>query len=312
MKRHNHYMAYIAYSLVFILGLIVIAAMVLFRGDLATDYLEQKYTDNQSKFIEVEGVRTHYKIEGQGPYLVLIHGTAASLHTWDAWTELLAEEFTIVRLDIPAFGLTGATKERDYSIEFYSKFLDSFVNQLGIEKFSIAGNSLGGSIAWYYSTQHTDKVERLILIDAGGIPGRALPPIFTIAQNALGGYLLTKTSSRWFIQKNMEQVYFDDNKVTESLIDRYWELGLREGARQAFVDRARMPLQVHDHLLYDLQIPTLVMWGRDDQWIPVDNAYEFDRRLPNSQLLIYDNAGHVPMEEIPLQTANDARDFLLQ
>jgi pimeloyl-ACP methyl ester carboxylesterase len=302
--------------LIWLLLILLISSALLFgifyKADLSIAYLEQKYTDAESRFMDVGGIRTHYKIEGKGPFLVLIHGTAASLHTWDDWVKHLADDFTLVRLDIPAFGLTGVTRERDYSIEFYSQFLDAFVSQLGIDRFSLAGNSLGGSIAWYYATQYSAKVERLILIDAGGIPGRSLPPIFTIAQNPLGGFLLTRLSSRWFIQQNMQQVYFDDSKITDQLVDRYWELGLRVGARQAFVDRARMPLQIHDHLLYDLQTPTLVMWGRDDQWIPVENAYEFDKRLPNSQLIIYDNVGHVPMEEIPRQTADDARDFLLQ
>ena len=303
-------MKYFKYLIIALPLLLVGLVLMYVSDDLPADYLEQKYSDEHSQFMDVAGIRTHYKVEGSGPILLLIHGTAASLHTWDDWVQSLAEHFTLIRLDIPAFGLTGATQERDYSIDFYTRYLDAFVTKLNIEKFSLAGNSLGGRIAWNYVVKNPTSVEKLILIDAAGIPGNPVPDVIKLAQTSIGALILRHISSRWFIQKNLEQVYTNDSKISEQLIDRYWEMGLRVGGRQAFIDRANAHLDTDIELLQSIDIPTLVMWGRDDIWIPVENAYEFDQRIPNSTLIIYDQVGHVPMEEIPLITANDALQFL--
>ena len=142
----------------------------------------------------------HFRINGEGEPLVLIHGTGASLHTWESWTTILEKDFQIISLDIPAFGLTGPNLTGDYSLENYAHFLDSFLKKMRIEKFSIAGNSLGGAIAWKYATIFPEKIKNLILIDAAGYPRtKSLPLAFRLAKNKTASkFLKTVTPKSLF------------------------------------------------------------------------------------------------------------------
>ncbi|WP_185964315.1 alpha/beta fold hydrolase [Aliikangiella marina] len=307
----------------FLISLLIICCAgfaAFYQGDLPQNYLEEKYATQDSKFINVSGLRTHYQVTDQlhdkpnKSVLLLLHGTGASLHTWDGWVEHLAQHFVIIRLDLPAFGLTGPNQQRDYSIEYYVDFVDTFIQQLNIEKFSIAGNSLGGAIAWNYAATHQERIEKLILLNASGVPKNDAPMIFSIARNPIGGYLLRHISSKAFIRQNLEQVYSDHSKISDSLVERYWELGLRQGNRQAFVDRAQMSFNysIADTIerLSKIKSPTLIIWGEDDSWIPVKDAKFFESNIINSQTIVYPLTGHVPMEEIPEQTATDSLAFL--
>ena len=146
--------------------LVVITLLVLRTPDKSLDELKPLYTDQESEWLNVDGMQVHHKREGTGDAIVLLHGTGASLHTWDGWVERLDDHFEVYRMDLPAFGLTGPDPDADYTIESYVSFVDNYVTQLGVDSFSIAGNSLGGSIAWAYTVSHPSKVQKLILLDA--------------------------------------------------------------------------------------------------------------------------------------------------
>lgn len=308
----NRMKTVIKWSGIFILLGMVSLGVILYKSDLSLDYLEEKYTNSESQFIEVKGLRTHYRVEGEGPYLLLLHGTASSLHTWDRWTELLKKHFTVVRLDLPAFGLTGPNQQGNYSADYYNYFITEFTGKLDMPYFSLVGNSLGGGIAWYFTLNHQQRISQLILIDPSGVPKDEVPDIFALAQNPVTAFILKHTSLKSFIRQNIEQVYFQDDKITDVLVDRYWELSLREGNRQAFIDRANMAFQYPIGQLAEIRTPTLILWGEQDIWIPVSDAEVFLQNIPNSQLIIYPNVGHVPMEEIPDQTVEDSLAFLLK
>jgi len=272
--------------------------------------LKAKYTNAESEFIEIDGTQVHYRREGSGDPILLIHGTASSLHTWDAWTEVLDDSHEVIRLDTPGFGLTGSVENSDYQIPFYVDYIDKFLTKLGIDSFAICGNSLGGEIAWNYASKYPDKVSKMILIDAAGFPSDEVPAIFKMATNPLLAPIIKQLTPRSLIEKNIKEVYADDSKVTTQLVDRYYDLQLREGNRDAFVIRAKSYVhQAPEKKLASLNTPTLIQWGSEDLWIPVDQAHKFDQHLPNSTLKVY-NSGHVPMEENPMETVKDALTFL--
>ena len=154
--------------LLLIVALIAGYTALYWQNDIPVETLKKKYCNEQSKFIEINGQEIHYRDEGSGYPLVLVHGTSSSLHTWDAWTNELKNDFRIIRMDIPAFGITGETKDRNYTIENYVKFIDAFTTALGVDTFYLAGNSLGGEITWNYAYSHPDRVKKIILIDAAG------------------------------------------------------------------------------------------------------------------------------------------------
>ncbi len=300
--------------LVGLLVLLVLSFLFVRSPDKTLEDLKPLYTDSESEWIEIDGMQVHHKREGRGEAVVLIHGTGASLHTWDPWTDHLDENFEVFRMDIPAFGLTGPDPDKDYTIDGYVTFVNDYVQKLGVDSFSIGGNSLGGYIAWAYAVKYPEKVNKLILLDAAGYPqqGKTDALAFKVASNPFLSPLMKQITPKSFIRKNLEQVYSDDSKITDALVDRYYDLALREGNRQAFIDRVHTTHEDLSPSIASITCPTLIMWGKDDSWVDLDNAHKFEKDIQGSELIIYDGVGHVPMEEAPNQTAKDALAFLLK
>jgi len=273
--------------------------------------LKEDYTYSDSEFLEIEGMDVHYRRTGSGPPLLLLHGTGASLHTWEGWTNLLADSFTVISLDLPAFGLTGPHPERDYSIAAYVDFLEAFAKNLPLDSFHLAGNSLGGLIAWSYATAHPQRVEKLILVDPSGMPNEKETPLgIRLAETPVVGQLLRYITPKPLFAKSLRDVYGDPEAVSEEVIDRYFQLFRRPGNRRAFIDRARTKHRVPTEALSSISAPTLILWGERDNWIPVEHAKLFRGLIPDSEVITYPELGHVPMEEAPEVTAADVRSFL--
>lgn len=310
-KRKNSSRRFLVISLVFLAFLSYFMVYL----DIPVEVLKKQYANEYSQFVDIDGMQVHYRDEGLGTPIVLIHGTASSLHTWDAWTASLKKDYRVIRMDLPAFGLTGPNKTGDYTIASYTDFLSKFVQRIQLDSFHLAGSSLGGNIAWNYTAKHPDNVQRLILVDASGLPtGKPQPSIFKMAKTPVLNSLLLYTTPRFFIKKNIKEVYADESKITEALITRYHKLALREGNRQAFIDRAKIDFTPDEYksaaVLQNIPNKTLLLWGDQDAWIPLDNGKRMDSLLPNSTLKIFKNVGHVPMEEIPEKSVAVLLDFL--
>ena len=307
------YVKFIGFSL---LVLVVVLFCFYWENDIPLDTLKSKYTTAASAFVDVMQMQVHYRDEGNkndSLPLVLIHGTGASLHTWEESVKLLTDSFRVITLDLPAYGLTGPNPKRIYSQAFYVQFIDEFLKSIHVNKCIIGGNSLGGAIAWNYTYEHPTKVEKLILIDAAGYPmiSESKPIAFTLAQIPVLKHMLNYITPRFLAKKSVMNVYDDPTKVTEKVVDRYFDLFLREGNRQAFVDRMNFSTYP-DHLirLRTIKTPTLIVWGENDKLIPIENAQKFHADLPNDTLVVLEKTGHVPMEENPDRTVDAIRLFL--
>ena len=303
----------------FFLYTILILLFFLVKGtvysDISENDLKIAYANDASKFIEIDGMQVHYRDEGKGFPIVLVHGTASSLHTWDDWSKELLKTNRVIRMDLPAFGLTGPNKTADYSIKAYTSFLNDLLTKLHVEKFYLAGNSLGGNIAWNYAAEHPDKVEKLVLVDASGLPtNKPQPAIFKMAKTPFLNSLFLYVTPKFFIKKNMEEVYADGSKITDELVTRYHKMALRVGNRQAFIDRAKTDFKLGSKANYNklksINTSTLLIWGAQDNWIPLDNGKRMDSILPNSKLVVLENSGHVPMEENPQESFAFLNEFL--
>lgn len=296
-----------------LLLLVLAAAGILaafYHRELTVAELASDYAGGASRFLELDAATVHYRDEGAGAALVLLHGTASSLHTWDGWTRELKDDFRLVRLDLPGFGLTGPFHHRDYRSERYLELLDAFLDRLGVESCSVAGNSLGGHFAWRYALHRPERVAKLLLIDSSGYPGMPGSGTLELARVPVLKNLLLRITPRFLFTRALHEVYADDSKVVPELVDRHFRLTLREGNRRALMDRMAVRQDGDEARLGELWQPTLVMWGGQDPWIPVEWAHRFAADLPNAEVVVYPEAGHVPMEEIPGPTAQDARAFL--
>ncbi len=306
------------FTLIFLLTATVLICLLFGYRDKSVAELKTKYATAPSAFVEIDGLNVHYRDEGDitdSLPIVLIHGTGSSLHTFDKWAETLKTQKRVVRMDLPAYGLTGPFPSRNYSIDNYTKFIEQFLAARGIKHCILGGNSLGGQIAWQFTVRKPEMVSKLILIDAAGYPiqSKSVPIAFRMARTPVLNQIMKFITPRQMAKMSVENVYFDKTKVSETLVDRYFDLTLREGNRQAFVDRLTM-VQTSDNLpkIKNIQQPTLVLWGEQDLLIPVEHAHHWHDDLPNDTLTILKNMGHVPMEESPKESLEPVLSFLKQ
>jgi pimeloyl-ACP methyl ester carboxylesterase len=284
--------------------------------DRPVSELAARWAPPPSQFLEVAGLNAHVRDEGLrggAVPLLLLHGTSASLHTWDGWAEALSRERRVIRVDLPGFGLTGPTRDGDYRIERYVAFVVALLDRLGIERCVIAGNSFGGWVAWEAALAQRGRIVGLVLVDAAGYPlvSESVPIGFRMARMPVLNRLLQWTLPRRVIESSLRNTYGDPSRVSAALVDRYYELTLREGNRPALAQRfAQAPHGLHAARIQGLRVPTLILWGGRDRLIPPDHAARFNRDIPGSRLVVFPDLGHVPHEEDPLRTGAAVREFL--
>jgi pimeloyl-ACP methyl ester carboxylesterase len=286
--------------------------------DRPVEELIDRWAKQPSQFMTLSGMQVHFRDEGprEDPVpIILVHGTSASLHTWDGWTEVLSEHHRVIRFDMQGFGLTGPHPDDHYRIEDYAETLVKLMDKMGIDTAIVAGNSLGGYVAWSTAVLYPDRVSKLVLVDSSGYPfqSESIPIGFRISQSPVLKYLLGNIMPRSVVKSSLENVYGNPEKITEDLVDRYFELNIREGNRKAlakrFVDTKAG--QLADRVA-ELMQPTLVMWGEQDRLIPISVGQRFHSELKNSQFITFSDLGHVPHEEDPQITAKAVEHFLHQ
>ena len=285
------------------------------NSDIPVAELKVKYQKANSEFIDIDGVSVHYIMEGRmddSLPIVFIHGTSASLHTWDTLSSLLKTNKKIIRLDLPAFGLTGPNRLNQYDFNFYNQFLDEFLLKLNVTKCIVAGNSLGGSIAWNYAIASPDKVKQLILLDASGYPKKDEKGSlgFKLAAIPVLNQALKHISPISLIRKSLEDAFYDKSLVTEKMVQQYHDMLLREGNRAAVLELFQHPMKTDATKIKTITQPTLIIWGKEDQLISYKNAALFKQDIRNSQILVLDKVGHIPMEEAPNQEATAILKFI--
>jgi pimeloyl-ACP methyl ester carboxylesterase len=278
--------------------------------------LAARWAQPPSSFIDIAGMKVHVRDEGarDDPVpIILLHGTSASLHTWDGWARALEGERRVLRLDLPGFGLTGPAPDGDYTIAAYAQFMGAVLDHFDIRNCVIAGNSFGGWVAWETALAHPERVDALVLVDSAGyaIESESVPIAFRIARVPMLNRLMEVTLPRGLIESSVRNVYGDPDKVTPDLVDRYYEITLREGNRAALVQRlTQAPLGIDENRIREVGVPSLILWGGRDQLIPLEYGMRFKRDIAGSSLVVFDDLGHVPQEEDPVRTVAAARPFL--
>jgi pimeloyl-ACP methyl ester carboxylesterase len=293
------------------------AAFIAWRvPDQPVSALQARWAPPPSQFIAVRGMQMHLRDEGprDDPLpIVLLHGTGASLHTWDGWTREFARERRVIRLDLPGFGLTGPSPDGVYTIESYVDTVLAVADTLGVQRFVLAGNSLGGYVAWATVVLHPERVDRLILVDAAGYPFRSqsIPLAFRIARTPLLNRLMRDVLPRGVVARSLRDVYGDPTRVTPELVDRYFDLGTRAGNRAALVARfdQTQPGSPAERVPA-IRVPTLILWGGQDRLIPLEFGERFASEIQGSRLVVFDTLGHVPHEEDPARTVAAVLPFI--
>ena len=301
--------------------LAIVAGFLLLRTpDTDRDEMIAKYGGADATFAAgPAGQRIHYRDQGRrdGPAIILLHGSNASLHTWEPLVKRLGADYRVVTLDLPGHGLTGGTPDKDYSAQGMMAAVDVVAARLGLDHFILGGNSMGGWVAWRYAIDHPERVDALILLDAAGMPLRAgekRPESnigFRILEYPAGRWLATRITPRALVESSLRGSVEKQGIVDEPMIDLYWELLRFPGNREATVLRAQLDREpAMAERAKEIAAPTLILFGKQDRLINATAAQTFNERIAGSEVVLLDGIGHLPMEEAPDATAAAIADFL--
>jgi pimeloyl-ACP methyl ester carboxylesterase len=284
--------------------------------DIARTTLEAKYAGKPSQFITLpDGTRAH--VRDQGPRdaraLVLIHGSNASLFTWEPWAKRLSDTFRVITVDLPGHGLTGAVPNRDYSQEAMLKFMEAITNALRLETFAIGGNSMGGRVALLFTLEHPSRTAHLVLVDSGGVPTKQVDPesfAFRLIRMPVINRVLLYITPRSLVFDGLNGAVSHKDIINDEMVDRYWDFVRMKGTREATIARVNIRDKRIKDRISSIKVPTLILWGEEDRIISVEAAYEFHAAISGSKLIIYPKTGHLPQEELANRSAADVRTFL--
>ena len=268
----------------------------------------------------LHGHHVGYRMAGKGPVVVLIHGMAGSSRTWQGVMRLLARDYTVIAPDLLGHG-ESAKPMGDYSLGAYASGLrDLLVGTLGIERATVVGQSLGGGVAMQLAYQHPELCERLALVGSGGL-GREVSWMLRALTLPGAEYVMPVLFPR-FARTGGEKVvaFFRNRGVRAPHIAEMWSAyaSLTETEnRHAFVRTMRAVIDpggqtvcAKDRLYLAAAVPTLIAWGDRDDIIPVQHAYDAHALLPDSQLEIFEGAGHFLHVEDPARFAEVLHDFI--
>ena len=282
--------------------------------DLDRAELEKRYVASSPQTIDIDGLKVHYKETGPlgAPALLLLHGFGSSLQAWDDWSVKLEQKYRVIRLDLPGFGLTGASPDHDYSEEKDLPILTHFADKLGLDKFSVIGHSMGGKMAWSLAAAQPDRVQALVLMAPDGFPETKdigtkpyeVPAIMGVIQYFLPKYL---------VRKSIEPAFANSAALNEALVNRYFDMLRAPGVRGAILDRSNQTIYSDPvPRLKAIKAPTLLIWGEQDQMIPSSNAQSYAGVLLNSTTVLVPQLGHLLQEEQPEKGLAFVMEFLDQ
>ncbi|MEZ5565981.1 MAG: alpha/beta hydrolase [Gammaproteobacteria bacterium] len=294
-----------------VLAVVGIGVALWMYRDIPAAELEARYAGPASRFVTIDGVRMHYRDDGTGPVVILFHANFSNLIDWDPWVDVLKDSYRVVRLDMSSHGLTGPDPTGDYTLPRTLLLTEGFIDALGIDRATLAGTSLGGTVAIHYTAAHPDRVERLILLSPGSLEGREKMRSGGVPRV---GYVLKYILPRALPEFMLRSGFGDPSKLPDSLVDRWYDLWMREGQREAQLDRlSQYKAGDIEGLVRSIRVPVLLLWGEANRTAVFSQATEFRKLLaaaPSLTFISYPGVGHMAVEEAGARIGHDVRKWL--
>lgn len=281
-------------------------------GDtVPTAAVDSPWWQASDRIVDVDGVPARVRVEGpeDAPVLVMIHGFSFSLESWDGWAADLASDYRVIRMDLPGHGLTGPDPQARYSVPQTVDFLGGLMDAMDIREATLVGNSLGGLVAWRYAADHPGRVDNLVLVAPGGfsINGVTEEPV----EVPMGVRFYLTQAPQPMVAAATSALFGDASRMEPDLPARIHGLMQGEGVGEAMVQRLEVfTLPDPEADLARVAVPTLILWGGRDSMVPVEHAARFEAAMPQAELIVYDDLGHILQEEAPARTVEDVRAFL--
>jgi pimeloyl-ACP methyl ester carboxylesterase len=296
-----------------VIGIIALSAALWVYRDIPAAELEARYAGPASRFITIDGARIHYRDEGSGPPIVLIHANFSNLIDWDPWVDALKDRYRVVRFDMTSHGLTGPDPTGDYSQERTLALTERLIDALGLGTVILGGTSMGGTVAIHYSAAHPERVERLILLSPGSLEGQEKKRRGTVPKVA---YALKYIMPRALPEFMLRSGFGDPSRLPDSLVDRWYDMWMREGQREAQLDRlSQYEAGDIQGVIRKVRAPVLLLWGEANTTARFEQAAEFMHLLENAaslKLISYPGVGHMAVEEAGDRIGKDVRAWLDQ
>lgn len=306
-----------------LLALLLVMFLIFRTPDTDAAEMRAKYGGPPSQFVEIgDGVKVHLRDEGpkDAPAIILLHGSNADLHTWQPWVDALKGKYRVIRFDQVGHGLTGPDPRHDYTRDNYVEDIREVADRLGLERFILGGNSMGGKHALAFAVRYPERLTGLVLVDGSGGPMLDQPKDedkesgnigFTIARMPGINLLVEQITPRSLIARSLEQSVSVKSVASEAAVDRYWEMLRYPGNRRATLERFSLPYDpLSEAEIAGVKTPTLILWGEEDRLIPVAAGRWLDKVMPDSTLVVYPKIGHLPQEEAPAATLGDLEPWL--
>ena len=295
------------------IAFILLAALYLWTPDKSKAELEKIYGSPKNAYVSALGVNLHYQDTGPSKNaipILFLHGFGASLQTWDTWAQALSDEYRVISVDLPGFGLTGEDPSGIYTDQRSVEVLEAFLKELNIPKVVLVGNSMGGKFAWQFAARYPNQVSKLVLISPDGYASPGIEYGKKLEVPAIAD-LYRYFFSRMFLVMNLKPAYANPNTLNDALVNRYYDLMLAPGVRGAILGRMQQTvLQDPVPSLSSIQVPTLLIWGEKDAFIPIRNSNDYLKVMPNAKRVSLPNIGHLPQEEQPSIGLAALKDFL--
>lgn len=317
--KTKHLLRGIGYFFLFMAALLLIGPFLVPVPPLENTIPVEQLSDADSRFMEVNGIKVHYKTWGEGSRnFILLHGFGASLFSWREVALPLSDYGTVTAFDRPAFGLTERPitwqGENPYSSSSQVDIVLGLMNELGISKAILIGNSAGGTVSMQFALKHPERVEALILADpavyaGGGAPSWVRPILHTPQMDHLGPLLARQIQSQGV--EFIKTAWHDPSRITADILEGYQKPLLAENW-----DKALWNLTLASEesglaeKLQDFTMPILVITGDDDRIVPTEQSVRLAEELPNSVLKVIPQSGHLPHEETPIEFMQAVDAFL--
>lgn len=303
-------------------AVILLAAMFLLIGIagaflrpstiLTKEQAKEKYTLPASHFLTWRGGDVHYVDEGTGMPILMIHGLAGSHRNFGKIAERLKKDYRCIRVDLPGFGLSDMPDAKDDYRKLYIDFFSFFLDTMQLDSFYLMGNSMGGWMSWEIAARYPERVKKLALLCSAGYDMEAVAKRLSLGMGASSDFiekLSAKGIPSFITKKNIDKCFADASKVSPEEVAAANDLTNREGNFHIILELLRHRKDADTSLIKTIQCPTLIVWGKQDNIIPYQHAYRFQRDVPNNRLIMYEDCGHVPMIEKVEQFEKDFRAF---
>jgi pimeloyl-ACP methyl ester carboxylesterase len=297
-------------------GLLLLLAMGCAGVPVPSATLEQSL--GESKIFDYHGVRINYYEAGQGPPVILLHGFGSSAYSWRFLGPALAADHRVFTLDLKGYGLSAKPEDGKYAISDQADMVAEFIRTRDLHDLVVIGHSMGGGVTLmtYFKVAEDEpaRIKKLVLIDSAGYPQK-MPWFIWLAKAPLLGSVGGKlVSPRFAAAQVLKKCYYHKDRITDEQIDTYAYYGSLPGAREAVVATAQQiePEDIDAIIAryQTIKVPVLIVWGADDEVVPVDVGRNFKRDIPDSQLVILPQCGHIPQEEEPGETTRTVAAFL--